>query len=181
MLQPVTRELLAHLEDIRPSDWQRCLDLTHTPAPYDRKQFTPGHFTASAFVLHPTEESILLIKHRKLGLWLQPGGHVHSDDTSAEAAARRELVEETGLAEFEPLLSSNMPFDLDVHQIPARPDEAEHAHFDLRFAYRALSTELNAQEEEVSGIAWTPISTLTNLETDDSVRRSAARLMALSL
>ena len=174
----ITHELLSPLKELRPKDWERCDALVETDAPCSRNQFHPGHFTASAFVLHPTDPCILLIKHRKLGLWLQPGGHIQSEDPSAEAAARRELEEETGLKSFE-LLGTHLPFDLDVHQIPARPNEPEHAHFDLRFAYRAQSTELHAQEEEVSDIAWTPLSALGDINTDDSVRASASLLLDL--
>ena len=38
---------------------------------------------------------ILLLVHRRLGIWLQPGGHVDPGETPWEAA-RRETVEETG-------------------------------------------------------------------------------------
>lgn len=174
----ITRELIARLKDTRPADWLRCDALVDTPNPCSRKQFEPGHFTASAFVLHPSEPSILLIKHRKLGLWLQPGGHIQPDDDSAEHAARRELEEETGLEAYTSLFD-HCPFDLDVHQIPARPDEPEHAHFDLRFAYQAQSTALKAQEDEVSDVAWTPIAALDDIHTDDSVRQSAELLSTL--
>jgi 8-oxo-dGTP pyrophosphatase MutT (NUDIX family) len=58
----------------------------------------PGHFTASAFVLHPSGEALLLILHRKLGMWLQPGGHLESSDVDHLGAARREVAEETGVS-----------------------------------------------------------------------------------
>jgi 8-oxo-dGTP pyrophosphatase MutT (NUDIX family) len=54
------------------------------------------HFTASAFVLTP-ERRILLIEHRKLGVWLYPGGHIESQETP-DAAVVREVREETGVA-----------------------------------------------------------------------------------
>ncbi|UTH74298.1 NUDIX hydrolase [Chromobacterium sp. IIBBL 290-4] len=54
------------------------------------------HFTASVFVLNPARE-VLLLRHRKLGVWLYPGGHVERDETPDQAALR-ELREETGIA-----------------------------------------------------------------------------------
>ncbi|RDS83550.1 NUDIX domain-containing protein [Dyella monticola] len=53
------------------------------------------HFTASAFVLK-AERQVLLLKHKKLGVWLYPGGHIEADETP-DAAVLREVLEETGL------------------------------------------------------------------------------------
>ena len=58
------------------------------------------HFTASAFVLNPHRE-VLLVHHRKLGVWLYPGGHIEFNETPDDAALR-EVVEETGVC---PILS----------------------------------------------------------------------------
>ena len=65
--------------------------------PFSRSRFDPGHFTVSALVLPPDGSSLLMIFHTKLGRWLQPGGHVEPSDADLQAAARREVVEETGL------------------------------------------------------------------------------------
>src|SRR5436190_24305087 len=73
-----------------------------------------GHFTASAAVVDRTRGAALLVLHKKLGLWLQPGGH--ADGTSDLAAVSwREAPEETGLGGLE-IVSG--PIDLDVHEIP---------------------------------------------------------------
>ena len=50
--------------------------------------------TASGFLVH--NGKVLLIKHKKLGYWLAPGGHVEEDELPHEAA-EREVWEETGL------------------------------------------------------------------------------------
>jgi len=60
----------------------------------------PYHFTAAAFVVH--EGKVLLVRHKKLNLWLPPGGHMEVDGQgfyieSPEEAAAREVLEETGL------------------------------------------------------------------------------------
>lgn len=52
------------------------------------------HFTASALILH--EEKILLIYHKKLDVWLWPGGHIEKNEHPDEALIR-EVREETGL------------------------------------------------------------------------------------
>lgn len=109
--------------------------------PRHRKIF-PVHLTASTFAFDPSFERVLLIRHKALGKWLQPGGHVDPGEAPWEAALR-ECEEETGLtgevlslADPDPeFLGSPWPFDVDLHPIPARPekDEPAHLHLDLRF------------------------------------------------
>ena len=62
--------------------------LRQTEAPFSRCQFTPGHVTSTALVLHPDESKVLFMYHHRLHRWLLPGGHVEESDTSpAETAA----------------------------------------------------------------------------------------------
>jgi 8-oxo-dGTP pyrophosphatase MutT (NUDIX family) len=49
-------------------------------------------------------DELLLIKHKRLGVWLPPGGELEPDETPLEAAAR-ELREETGLSGVFPKVS----------------------------------------------------------------------------
>ena len=147
--------------------------------PFQRDHFAPGHFTASAFVLDPEGERLLLILHGKLGLWLQPGGHWDPEDGSLQAAARREVHEETGLgpADLEP----GAPLlDVDVHRIPPNPrkGEPEHRHYDLRVLLRARSTAIQAASD-ARDARWVPLAQVHAQATDASVRRAVERVLAL--
>lgn len=154
------------------------------PGPFSRDLFQPGHFTASAFVLSPDEKDLLLILHRRLGLWLQPGGHVEDCDETLLAAATREVAEETGVAGAVVL---ERAFDLDIHSIPATSSAPGHLHFDVRAVFRASSLQIE-RTSEVSDARWFSLEAIAGstseltpgLHTDDSVRRAAARLIRRS-
>lgn len=75
----------------------RYLDLLRERADATHRECTPAHLTASGIVLDPTGSATLLVLHRKLGLWVQPGGHCEPGDRTLAGAAEREVVEETGL------------------------------------------------------------------------------------
>ena len=93
------------------------------PALYDRKNFV-GHLTAGALIVSRQTGCVLLLKHKQLGKWLQPGGHVEASDASVLDAAFREAREETGIGRdrLELLAPSGsllpVPADADGHYIP---------------------------------------------------------------
>lgn len=143
--------------------------------PFARDHFVPGHFTASAFVVSPDADALLLIFHGKLKRWLQPGGHVDPDDVSILAAAERELREEAGLSDLT-LLTPGI-FDLDIHDIPPLKGDPSHAHFDVRFAFRARSLAFVAATDAEAG-RWVKLSEIDETVSDRSVMRAVDKLRA---
>lgn len=142
--------------------------------PLDRGSM-PDHLTASAVVVAPGRGALLL-HHRKLGRWFQPGGHVDGDGNLL-AAACREAAEETGLAGLRPVLPA---VDLDVHDVPY-PDGSFHVHHDLRFLLLAPGDAVAAHNEESTGAAWvTGEADLDALDADASTRRLVHRGLAVA-
>lgn len=144
---------------------------------FDRNRWD-GHLTCSAFILDSERRHLLLLFHRKLGRWLQPGGHGDPGEDDPLTVARREALEETGIEGLQ--LHQEAPFDLDVHTIPARPSEPAHEHLDIRFLFVAPPGARPAlAEAEASRIAWVPLAEVSALDGDASVARAARKIMAM--
>jgi 8-oxo-dGTP pyrophosphatase MutT (NUDIX family) len=126
-----------------------------------------GHFTASALVIAVEGERGLLTLHKKLGRWLQVGGHCDGDGNLA-ATALREATEESGIEDLE---VDPRPIDLDMHRIPACKGEPEHWHLDARFlVYAPPQAELKMSDESLD-LKWIDFEKLAEIDTDESVRR----------
>lgn len=153
------QELITQLEDFvyqGPEEKESLDRLTAFVKEYDNlygRDNLHGHITASAWIVDPRARATLLIFHKKLKLWLQPGGHIEADDTSLLISAIREAREETGIQDIE-VLSPSI-FDVDVHWIPARKEVPGHWHYDVRFLLKGNGSEvIHLQQEEVDAYQW---------------------------
>ena len=139
--------LLAHHPAEDPGEEASLLRMLRflalSPDPFGRGN-PEGHITCSAVIGRPGGGAFLLVHHRKLDRWLQPGGHTDSADAGVLETALREAREETGVLDLATPLGGH-PFDVDVHAIPERPGEPAHHHFDLRFLATTSETALTAQ------------------------------------
>jgi ADP-ribose pyrophosphatase YjhB (NUDIX family) len=150
--------------------------------PFSRN--TPsGHVTVSAVLVDSSREHVLLLWHKKLERWLQPGGHCEPEvDQTLVHAALRELEEETSVNRSQLDDIPSRPFDIDVHEIPAKASEAAHLHYDLRFLFKQsphslLRVILDAKES--GGYEWRRLAELCTSE-DSSVSRFAQKVAARS-
>lgn len=145
----------------------------------------PGHITASAWVTTPACDRFLLVHHRKLGRWLQPGGHTDGDHDILSAALR-EAREETGLNDL-CLVDDGpraTPLDLDVHEIPARfsPEgdmiEDAHEHHDVRVLIVAQGDRTPRASHESHAVAWFTPEELAHVTSEESVLRMLRKTRA---
>jgi 8-oxo-dGTP pyrophosphatase MutT (NUDIX family) len=103
------------------------------------------HVTSSAIVVGA--RGVILHKHKRLGIWIQPGGHIDEDERP-EDAALREVREETGLTTTH--FSGNPTIvHVDVHAAPKG-----HTHLDLRYLLRGPDADPEPPEGESPDVAW---------------------------
>jgi 8-oxo-dGTP pyrophosphatase MutT (NUDIX family) len=148
--------------------------LTRTPNCFVRSNAS-GHFTGSALVTDPTLMMVLLTHHRSLDLWLQLGGHADGHHLLDEVALR-EASEESGLTDLTFLDALRRPFDIDVHQIPARRCEPEHYHYDVRYLIVADPAIPLTITEESKDLRWLSLAAARQLTSERSMQRQFAKL-----
>ncbi len=122
------------------------------PQPFDQ-QADPTHITGSALILGP--RGVLLHRHKRLKMWLQPGGHLEARETPWQAALR-EAGEETGLQlEWAEVAADGLPglAHVDVHD-----GGRGHTHLDLRYLLAVVGSDVPApqagESQEVRWFGW---------------------------
>lgn len=135
----------------------------------------PGHVTGSAFVVDPSLTMTLLVHHRKLDKWLQPGGHCDPGETTLEAALR-ETFEETGIRAS--AASPDKLFDIDIHEIPLRADAPAHLHYDARFLLIAEPGDTVVSHES-HAVEWVSTEEALCRNPEPSIARMVAKSKTL--
>ena len=136
-----------------------------------------GHFTGSAWIVSPDKNHILMTHHKKLGMWLQLGGHADGEMNLFKVALR-EAREESGIWSFNAL--DNEIFDIDIHQIPPYKNNLAHKHYDIRFLLEAdpQSSKVIISHESYD-VSWIPINKVAELNPEDSIKRMLKKTMGM--
>ncbi len=137
-----------------------------------------GHVTGSAWLVNKSLTHVFFTHHKKLNRWFQPGGHSDGNANSM-AVAMREASEESGIEDvyIQPL--SDEIFDLDIHTIPARKNEPEHLHYDIRFILEAEMGQALKISDESHEIAWISVNDIPNYTTEISITRMLSKMKKL--
>jgi len=107
----------------------------------------PVHITASAILVSDAGDKVALHLHKRLNMWLQPGGHIEAGESPADGALR-EAREEIGVPvrHQEP---GGLLMHLDVH-----PGPKGHTHLDLRYLVRAPEVTPQPADGESTQVGW---------------------------
>ena len=131
--------LLEHLATHPDGMWRSCPE---------------GHLTGSTLVLDASGTRALFTLHPKIGRWLQMGGHCEESDVDLAETARREAVEESGIAD---LVLLPGPIDLDVHALDC-PKGRRNRHLDVRWLAVAPAGAVARPSEESPDLRWFPLN-----------------------
>jgi 8-oxo-dGTP pyrophosphatase MutT (NUDIX family) len=154
--------------------------------------------TAAGVLIH--DDKVLLVKHKKLKMWLPPGGHIEAGEQPHQAA-EREFFEETNIKVIAispiPMVNSlinqylPVPFVTNIHWIsqenyqarlqsgdpevphgtPTWPKGCEQ-HLGISFLVKPIA-EISPRHDpnESDGIDWFELDQLDTLETTDDIRQ----------
>ena len=167
-------QLLSLLERYRPSEpheramRERIRRFVVENPPCFERSLRSGHLTASAWIVNPARTRALLTHHRKLGKWLQLGGHADGEPDMLRVALR-EVQEESGLTGIRPV--SEEIFDVDVHLIPSQEGEPEHFHYDVRFLLESDDRQPLHASEESRSLLWVDFDVVPSYTGEESVLR----------
>lgn len=134
-----------------------------------------GHITCGVWLLSPTADSVLLTHHKKLGVWMQLGGHADGNGCPTEVALT-EGKEESGISEIA-LVHSDI-FDVDIHLIPSANDVPEHLHYDIRYLCKAATLRYTVSSES-HDLAWVTYEQIPQYSSEPSILRMAEKWQSL--
>lgn len=168
------QQLLSHIaaDEKEAADVQLILALMAQHAMIFSPLCEVCHFTGSALVMDG-QGRLLLHYHKKLGRWLQFGGHPEHEMDMTDVALR-EAREESGLSDLRFWKDERRLLDVDVHAIPATATRPEHLHLDLRYLlYTNQPTQLQPLVGESEQLQWFRQDELAEdtLKLDPALRR----------
>jgi len=164
-------------------------------------------FTASAFLIH--HQHVLLVKHKKLQIWLAPGGHLEPNELPHQTA-EREFLEETGIpiqavSPYPSLMTTYsqflpLPWEINLHWIsratyrrrlqspyPNQPHISQlwpkGCEQHLVFIYLAKPVKhlkLKPNRVETDGEAWFSLDSIPRLHTTADVKKEIRQAFYIS-
>lgn len=148
-----------------------------------------SHYTATGFVINKTGDRVLFIFHKKLQLWLPPGGHVDEGELPHEAVVR-EVFEETGVRAkiVDPIGDLGLgvggqevqiptPITIFHEHIPAHGDKPAHLHYDFLYHLQAQAENLVHAEREIGDARWFTLEEVLQSKTTEGSKIICKRLL----
>lgn len=142
------------------------------------RELWPAHVTGSAWVVNPARSHVLMMHHRKLDQWFQPGGHADGDSDIIRVAMR-ETAEESGIDPQHIRLVSEDIFDVDIHSIPPMNADPGHEHIDIRFLLEIDDSLPVPGNDESHEILWLHLMQVSRFNNNRSTHRMVEKTRQL--
>lgn len=156
----------ADIDEAAEGHRRKVVDFVDTHDDALHRSCAEGHLTGSALVVDDEGRHVVILHHRKLRRWLQPGGHCDGNANLA-AVALREATEETGI---HGLVVHPVAIDIDAHEVDP-PSEGPHVHLDVRYLVLAPPGATLAGNHESTAIRWAVPDELVDLGADQGLVR----------
>ena len=157
---------------------RRAIDFVEQHENIFYRELWPAHVTGSAWVVSPDRESVLMLHHRKLDQWFQPGGHADGDNDVLRVALR-ETSEETGVDPAHIRLVGNEVFDVDIHTIHASAEAPRHEHIDIRFLVEIDDSLPLHGNDESHDVLWVDFHDISRFNNNRSTYRMVEKTREL--
>lgn len=142
------------------------------------RELWPAHVTGSAWVVNPDRSKVLMMHHKKLDSWFQPGGHADGDSDIIRVALK-ETAEETGIDPADIRLVNGQIFDVDIHTIPAYGKDPQHQHIDIRFLLEIDDRLPVPGNDESHEVMWVDLQNVSRYNRNRSTYRMLEKTRAL--
>jgi 8-oxo-dGTP pyrophosphatase MutT (NUDIX family) len=140
------------VDEAEKADRIKMLEFLNSHEDCFDRSLTFGHFTGSCWLVNRDGRKFLLTLHKKIGRWLQLGGHADGDQDLARVALK-EASEESGLQNIE-LLSDEI-FDIGIHLMAEHKGIPAHHHYDVRFLMKTTDNDEDIQiSDESVDLRW---------------------------
>lgn len=139
----------------------------------------PGHVSGSAWVLNKARSHVLMMHHRKLDMWLQPGGHADNDPDMVRVVLN-EVHEESGVPLENIHLVADEIFDVDVHTVYASAHDVRHEHYDVRLLVEIDDGVHVPGNDESHDIGWIPLAEVLHFNNARSFHRLVKKTLQLN-
>lgn len=155
-------ELISAIEAYRPWNQQEQQDQTELlrrlksgESLLDRENRS-AHFTASAWVVSPQRDQVLMAYHNLYDSWAWLGGHA-DEEADLLSVAIREVREESGLVDVRPVLEDI--FSLEILCVNGHEKRGEyvpsHLHLNVTYLLEAdPKAPVRCKADENKGVAW---------------------------
>lgn len=134
------------------------------------RELWPAHVTGSAWVVSPGRSQVLMMHHKKLDQWFQPGGHADGESDIIRVALK-ETAEETGIDPSQIRLVDDNIFDVDIHTIPTHGSDPEHQHIDIRFLVEIDNEIPVPGNDESHDVLWIDLPAVSRYNRNRSTYR----------